>query len=45
MELIIVGLFILGANFLGYKMGKGEPLEINIKKFKPIIRTEEQEQL
>lgn len=44
MELIVFGLFLLSATVLGYKMGKGEPLDINIAKFKPIIRTEEQEQ-
>lgn len=44
MELIILGLFLMGANYMGYRMGKGDPLNININKFKPVIRNEEQEQ-
>ena len=41
--LIIFGLFMLSANYLGYKQGKGESIDLIPKRFKPILRTEEQE--
>jgi len=46
MELVVIAeiaLIVLVSIYLGYRMGKGEPLEFNFKKFKPILRTPEQE--
>lgn len=42
-EMIIFGGFLTFATFLGYKFGKGEPIDIIPQKLKAIIRTEEQE--
>ena len=44
MDLIIFGIFLLGAVWIGYKMGKGEVIDLIPKRFKPIIRTDEQEE-
>ena len=43
MELIITAIIVLVATYVGYKMGKGEKIDLIPRKFKPIIRTPEQE--
>ena len=42
MELIINAIVILGACYMGYKFGKGEPV-FDLGKFKGVIRNEAQE--
>jgi len=43
MERIIIAIIVLASVYLGYLMGKGETIKLPFKKFKPIIRTDEQE--
>jgi len=39
----LFGLFILASFYMGVKAGRGEMIDLIPKKFKPIVRTEEQE--
>lgn len=43
MELVIAAIVILVSVYMGYKMGKGEPIKFPMKRLKPVIRTEAQE--
>jgi len=46
MELAILVVFMIGmllAFHFGYKAGKGESVDLIPKKFKPVVRTEEEE--
>jgi hypothetical protein len=42
MELIIFGVFIIGSVMLGYRMGRGDELKINVAKLKAVVRTGDQ---
>jgi hypothetical protein len=43
MELIIIPIVVLLSVYLGYKMGKGEPLEITPIKMRKAVRSEADE--
>ena len=43
MELFLSGIFILVAVWLGYKMGKGDKLELVMKPMRFAVRTESKE--